>query len=115
MDKLETPDRRRAPRNRGSELVEVVFEDQQGNSIRTVALVEDLSEGGLCVSSSLPVSPGRIVRLHAEGLESRGVVRYCELGEYSYLWGLELTPGWRGDWRPHHELPLTTVDDNDAS
>ncbi|MBI1357336.1 MAG: hypothetical protein GC160_23590 [Acidobacteria bacterium] len=106
MDQLETPDRRHQPRNLCSELVEVVFEDQQGNTVSTVALVEDLSDQGLCVSSSLPVSPGRIVRIRAEGLESRGVVRYCELGEYSYLWGLELASGWRGEWQPHHELAL---------
>lgn len=110
MDPFETPDRRHMPRNLCSELVEVVFEDQQGNSVSTVALVEDLSDSGICVSSSLPVSPGRIVRLRAEGFNGRGVVRYCELGEYSYLWGLELAPGWRGEWHPSHELPLVRRD-----
>lgn len=111
MDLQRTPDRRRQARRLCSELVEVTFDDQQGHSITTVALVEDLSENGLCVSSSLPISPGRLVRLRAEGMASNGVVRYCELGDYSYLVGVELKPGWRGEWTPRHELSLSQLDD----
>lgn len=106
-----TPDRRRDARRLCSELIEVSFDDNQGNAVSTVALVEDVSESGLCVSSSLPVSPGRWVRVRAEGLTGGGIVRYCELGDYSYLLGLELEAGWRGEWTPRHELPLSHLDD----
>lgn len=111
MNFQKTPDRRRQPRRLCSELVEVSFDDSQGNTVSTVALVEDVSEGGLCVSSSLPVAPGRFVRVNAEGLAGSGIVRYCELGDYSYLLGLELGPGWRGDWTPGHELPLSHLEE----
>lgn len=111
MSFQQTPDRRRDVRKLCSELVEVSFDDQQGNSVTTVALVEDLSDTGLCVSSSLPISPGRLVRVRAEGLRGSGIVRYCELGDYSYLLGLELKPGWRNGWTPRHELPLSHLDD----
>ena len=111
MNHRQTPDRRHNPRRLCSELVEVTFDDQEGNSVTTMALVEDISEDGLCVSSSLPISPGRIVRLCAEGMKAGGVVRYCELGDYSYLLGLELEPGWRGDWHPPHELSLTQAEE----
>jgi hypothetical protein len=85
----------------------VTFDDQEGNSVTTMALVEDISEDGLGVSSSLPISPGRVVRVRAEGIRASGVARYCELGDYSYLLGLELEPGWRGDWQPRHGLSLS--------
>ena len=115
MNLQETPDRRRQARRLCSELVEVIFDDQQGHSITTVALVEDVSESGLCVSSSLPIAPGRLVRLRAEGMAGSGVVRYCELGDYSYLLGLELKPGWRGEWTPRHELSLTRAEEGGPS
>jgi hypothetical protein len=100
-------DRRGERRSLCSNLAEIAFHDQTGRLIRQQALVEDVSGAGVCVSSSLPVSEGARVTLHADGYIAEGEVRYCRLGDYSFLIGLEFEPehgpGKRG-WRPDHLL-----------
>lgn len=100
-------ERRAQSRNLCSNLAEIAFEDQQGRQVRQPALVEDVSADGVCLSSSLPLAEGRRVMLHADGFSSEGKVRYCQLGDYSFLIGLqfdpEMGPG-RFGWRPDHLL-----------
>ena len=100
-------ERRAQHRTLCSNLAEIAFEDQRGRTVRQQALVEDVSEDGVCVSSSLPVTEGWKVTLHADGFTSVGKVRYCHLGDYSFLIGLEFPseagPG-RFGWRPDHLL-----------
>lgn len=100
-------DRRAERRSLCSNLAEIAFHDQTGRLVRQHALVEDVSANGVCISSSLPVSEGGRVTLHADGFIAEGVVRYCHLGDYSFLIGLEFPagqgPGSRG-WRPDHLL-----------
>ena len=75
--------------------------------MRETGLLEDISSGGLCLSMSLPLDPGRAVRLSAAGLDAQAKVRYCELGDYGYLTGVEFAPGYGWDrmsWRPKHLL-----------
>jgi hypothetical protein len=102
------PQERRADRRTlCSNIAEISFHDQTGRLVRRQAIVEDVSPDGVCVSSSLPVSEGGRVTLHADGLIAEGKVRYCHLGDYSFLIGLEFepehSPGRRG-WRPDHLL-----------
>ena len=100
-------DRRTQPRRLCSNLAELAFKDQTGRRVRQQALVEDVSDEGVCVSSSLPLTEGWSVTLHADGFTSAGTVRYCHLGDYSFLIGLkfepETGPG-RFGWRPDHLL-----------
>lgn len=100
-------DRRAQSRNLCSNLAEIAFEDQEGHEVRQPALVEDVSEEGVCLSSSLPLTEGWRVMLHADGFTSEAKVRYCHLGDYSFLIGLqfdpETGPGCFG-WRPDHLL-----------
>lgn len=105
------PDERRTERRSlCSNLAEISFHDQNGRLIRQQALVEDVTATGVCVSSSLPVSEGGRVTLHADGYIAEGEVRYCRLGDYSFLIGLQFEaehgPGRRG-WRPDHLLDST--------
>ena len=47
------------------------------------------------------------VTLHADGFTSEGQVRYCQLGDYSFLIGLQFdseTSPRRFGWRPDHLL-----------
>ncbi len=100
-------DRRGQRRTLCSNLAEIAFEDQQGHAVRQHALVEDVSEDGVCVSSSLPLTEGWQVTLHADGFTSEGKVRYCHLGDYSFLIGLQFDPETgpgRFGWRPDHLL-----------
>jgi len=100
-------DRRTQHRNLCSNLAEIAFADQQGRQVRQQALVEDVSQEGVCVSSSLPLTEGWKVTLHADGFTAEANVRYCQLGDYSFLIGLqfepETSPG-RFGWRPDHLL-----------
>lgn len=81
------------------------FEDQTGRAVDISGLIEDISPGGMCLSLSSPLTPGRTVRVSTEGLETEAQVRYCQLGDYSYLVGLSFPEGddWdRAQWRPRH-------------
>jgi hypothetical protein len=92
-----------------SDLVLVRFQDQTGRWVQETALVEDVSQTGLCISLGLPITVRREVEIEAEGFRGKAQVRYCELGEYSYLLGLEFSDGFNWDrqkWRPKHLLTL---------
>lgn len=98
-------DRRSQSRNLCSNLAEIAFEDQEGRKVRQQALVEDVSAEGVCLSSSLPLTEGWKVTLHADGFTAEGRVRYCRLGDYSFLIGLQFPPEngpGRFGWRPDH-------------
>jgi hypothetical protein len=101
------PDRRSERRSLCSNLAEIAFHDQTGRLIRQQALVEDVSDTGVCISSTLPVSVGARIVLHADGFIAEGEVRYCNLGDYAFLIGLQFQledgPGRKG-WRPEHLL-----------
>ena len=90
-----------------AEMLSLSCSDQQGSKLETTAVLEDLSPGGSCPSSNVPLTVGRKVDLSAEVCRAEGEVRYCELGEYGYLVGVQFADGqeWsREDWRPQHLL-----------
>ena len=100
-------ERRAQNRSLCSNLAEISFADQEGKEVRQQALVEDVSPNGVCLSSSLPLTEGWRVTLHADGFTSEGKVRYCHLGDYSFLIGLQFDPETgpgRFGWRPDHLL-----------
>jgi hypothetical protein len=91
--------------------VEVRFQDQQGRTVREKGLVEDVSAAGLCVSLSLPAPVGDTVEIITDGFQGRAEVRYCDLGEYSYLIGVEFCDA--QEWNRHHCL-LALPEDEEA-
>lgn len=100
-------EKRRNPREMCSDFVQVSWLDDRERRISTLGLLEDVSPEGICVSLELPVASGRNVHLHSRGIEGEAEVRYCELGDYGYLIGLEFSDGcsWdREKWRPKHLL-----------
>ncbi len=108
-------DQRRHPRALCSELVRISFNDQLGREIAETGLIEDVGRNGLRVSIGLPVSPGKEVRFSAPGFAGFARVRYCELSDSGYAWGLEFPIGFEWDsavWNPRHlfELPLRARD-----
>lgn len=73
-------------------------------------LLEDLSRRGACLSMNSPLALGAPVKLQAAGFKAEACVRYCRLGEYSFVVGLEFLPGFEwaaSDWRPKHLLELS--------
>ena len=98
-------ERRREPRQLCSEFVQVAWLDEQQNRFSHIGVLEDVSLSGMAVSVDLPIPVGRTVYLHARGFEGEAQVRYCELGGYSYLVGMEFADGCGWDpkkWRPGH-------------
>ncbi|HYM11382.1 MAG TPA: PilZ domain-containing protein [Bryobacterales bacterium] len=98
-------DRRKNPRDMCSDFVQIAWQDDRQARISYVGLLEDVSPTGLCVNLELPAPVGRTVHLHTKGFEGDAEVRYCELGDYGYLVGLEFAEGqcWeREAWKPKH-------------
>lgn len=102
-------DRRRHRRHMCSELVEVRFHDQNGREVRHTGLLEEVCVGGMQLSVSLPLSPGKRVLLRAEGFESEADVRHCRPETDGFRVGFQFPPGseWNSRvWRPRHLLVL---------
>lgn len=101
--------KRKTSRQLCSDFVQVAWQDDENNRISYVGVLEDVSPAGMCVNLDLPAPVGRTVHLHTRGLDGEAKVRYCEIGEYGYLVGLEFAEGcgWDSDkWRPKHLLEV---------
>lgn len=102
-------ERREHRRDLCSELVEIGFEEQQGSTVTSTGLLEDVSVEGLCISMSLPLSVGARVRVRADGFDGRAQVRRCEVREDDFLVALQLDPSSKWDpvaWKPAHLLKI---------
>ena len=100
-------DRRKTNRVLCADFVQIAWHDQNRSRISYVGLLEDVSPEGLCINLELPVPVGQAVFLHTKGFEGEAEVRYCNLGDYGYLVGMEFADGcsWdREKWRPKHLL-----------
>jgi hypothetical protein len=110
---LKTPcDKRRSTRELCAHIVRITWLDDNGRPVSSLGLIEDVSANGFCVSLQMPVTSGRDVQVHTDGGVGSARVRYCEVGDYGYLLGLELSPGdaWDpGKWRPKHLLRHTST------
>lgn len=102
-------ERRKSKRELCADFVQVAWCDQQRLRISSVGVLEDVSPDGLCLNLEHSIPVGVRLHLHTKGFEGEAEVRYCELGDYGYLVGVEFVDGcsWDRDrWRPKHLVSL---------
>jgi hypothetical protein len=110
-------DRRTSDRDMCSDLVEIAFQDQFGEPVLETGLLEDLSEDGLCISLGIPLSEGTPIEFDCDGFSGEAHVRYCNIGDYGYIVGVEFAAGLRWDreaWSPKHLLPASSSESSSA-
>jgi hypothetical protein len=106
-------DKRRSPRQMCSDFVQVSFADQNGRMVSDTALLEDVSQQGLNISLNIPLPKGQDIQLEIDDFSGTARVRYCNIGEYSYLVGLEFADQYEWDaekWAPRHLLVVPGED-----
>ena len=102
-------ERRQSARHMCSEFVQVSFWNERGREISEIGILEDVSLGGVCISLNIPIPVGAGARIHTRDFDGQVAVRYCELGDYGYLVGVEFADGYRWDeekWEPEHLLAV---------
>jgi hypothetical protein len=108
---------RRNSRALCSDFVRIAWIDNRLHRHCSVGLLEDVSQGGMCVAleASVPLVPKVLMQVvpnvlvQAPGLSLMAAVRHCERGNYGYLVGLEFLGGhlWdKAKWRPKHLLEM---------
>ena len=105
--------KRQSTRQMCSDFVKVSFADQNGRTVSDTGLLEDVSPQGLNISLSIPLPKGQEIQLRMEKFSGTARVRYCNLGEYSYLVGLEFADQHEWDpekWAPCHLLTVPAED-----
>ena len=101
--------KRRSPRQMCSDFVKVSFADQNGRTVSDTGLLEDVSRQGLNISLNIPLPEGQDIQLQIEGFSGKARVRYCNIGDYGYLVGLEFADEYEWDpkkWAPRHLLVI---------
>ena len=105
--------RRRSPRQMCSDFVKVSFADQNGRTVSDTGLLEDVSRRGLNISLNIPLPEGQDIQLQIDGFSGKARVRYCDIGDYGYLIGLEFDDRYEWDpkkWAPRHLLAVPAED-----
>ena len=105
--------KRRSPRQMCSDFVKVSFADQDGRTVSDTGLLEDVSRQGLNISLNIPLPEGHDIELQIEGFSGKARVRYCNIGDYGYLIGLEFADHHEWDpkkWAPRHLLTIPGED-----
>lgn len=100
-------ERRVEPRMLCADLVDILWKDQAGKSVRGVANLEDISLSGACLQVDRPVPLHSQLKIVYPAGELTGKVRYCVFREIGYFLGVEFDPGCRWnqrDFRPQHLL-----------
>ena len=98
-------EQRVSPREMCSDFVQIAWLDPNYVRVSDIGLLEDVSPEDLCINLEQPVPLGSAVHVHTKGFEGEAEVRYCKLGDYGYLVGVEFEEGcgWeREKWRPKH-------------
>ncbi len=105
--------KRRSSRQMCSDFVQVSFADQDGRTVSDTGLLEDVSRQGLNISLNIPLPEGQDIKLQSEGFSGKARVRYCNVGDYGYLVGLEFADRHEWDpkkWAPRHLLAIPGED-----
>ena len=105
--------KRSSPRQMCSDYVKVSFADQDGRTVSDTGLLEDVGRQGLNISLNIPLPKGQDIKLQMEGFSGKARVRYCNIGDYGYLIGLEFADRYEWDpekWAPRHLLTIPAED-----
>ncbi len=104
---MTTRGRRRELRSECADLLKIRWKDGGGVSHGEIAMLEDISTGGLCLKMETPVAPGTSVAVLYPGGHYRGRVKHCETQMGWYFIGVEFEPGYRwtkDQYQPEHLL-----------
>jgi len=83
-------DRRATPRKPHFSRVEITAVGSEAAAIRNIAMMEDLSAGGMGLRVQVPLAVGSPIQVSFRGQTLRGVVRHCARNELGYFMGIEL-------------------------
>ena len=84
-----TKQRRREKRLLCADLVELVWRDNKGHSIRRIGNLENICAGGMCLQLEAPLNRGTSIQMPCVRCTFRGIVRYVLDREDSYVIGIE--------------------------
>ncbi len=93
-------------------MVEVVWTDARGAIRTAIALLEDISQLGVCLQLDVAIPLFAVVLINLNGVQTRAMVRYCRWCELGYFAGLTFAPGaqWsRERFQPKHLTDLANV------
>ena len=100
-------ERRAEVRMMCADLAEVFWRDRDGTTRHAVALLEDISQSGVCLQLEMPIPLGTAIRWEHPGQKFEGHVRYCAYREIGYFVGVQLQGDskWsRKAFKPQHLL-----------
>ena len=111
MKRCRQPPKASSPGSRGSLPISIISRPpcRLSEEIREIGVLEDVSLGGVSISLNIPIPVGTGARIHTRDFEGQVAIRYCELGDYGYLVGVEFADGYRwdeGKWEPAHLLAV---------
>jgi hypothetical protein len=92
-----------------ADMVQVCWRDKSGRLRKYTALLEDISQSGMCLQFEVPVPVGARVEVQCPGELLSGTARYCFYREIGYFVGVELEDSskWsRRHFEPQHLLDL---------
>jgi hypothetical protein len=92
-----------------ADMVEICWKDPAGRKSKATALLEDISQSGMCIQLEASIPVGASIQINCPGEKLTGMVRYCVYREIGYFVGIELdkTTLWsRKHFEPRHLLDL---------
>lgn len=91
-----------------ADLVDVRWKDKSDRSRRAVAILEDISQSGVCLQMEVEMPLTTVVRITYPKGEFLGVVQYCEYKEIGYYVGVRFEDGC--EWSQTSFEPLHLLD-----
>jgi len=90
-------------------MLEIRWEEANGGKRRAVALLEDISQSGVCLQMESPIPVGAEIFWESAHQEFAGVVRRCTYREIGYFVGVEFSPGFQWSEESFHPQHLINV------
>jgi len=90
-------------------MLEIRWEEANGGKRRAVALLEDISQSGVCLQMESPIPVGAEIFWKSAHQEFAGVVRRCTYREIGYFVGVEFSPGFQWSEESFHPQHLINV------
>ena len=107
MDRMH--DRRTKPRMLCADLVEVIYQDAEGQEQQTTANLDDISTNGVCLVAEEGVPVGTRVEIRHDRGQFVGEIRYCKLREpEGYFLGIEFAED--SHWTTRQFRPMHLLD-----